>query len=53
MINDSKIIGVMVNDTRPKVKWKMEENNPPQGMTASAASEQAVGITVLEPLGDG
>jgi len=41
MINDVKFIGGHGTMTPgPKVKWKWEENNPPQGMTASAASEQ-------------
>jgi hypothetical protein len=41
MVNDVKFIGGHGTMTPgPKVKWKWEENMPPQGMTASAASEQ-------------
>ena len=40
MINDVKFIGGHGTMTPgPKVNWKWEENKPPQGMTASAASE--------------
>ena len=41
MINDVKFIGGHGTMTPgPKVKWKWEENKPPQGMTVSSASEQ-------------
>jgi hypothetical protein len=41
MINDVKFIGGHGTMTPgPKVKWKWEENKPPQGMTVSSVSEQ-------------